>query len=142
MSVENALYHDERLAEVAAVGVPDEKLGELVAAVVSTKPAYHNQVQESELIDLARSRYFVSRTLSHQVLISVYRLPHFAVPVMIIIQDRPFGKIMLVQRYMDSADAHVSAELTPSAKIVKAPLRALARAEWERRKSGQSLARL
>ena len=56
VSVENALYHDERLAEVAAVGVPDDKLGELVAAVVCTKPPYHNRVKESELIDLARSR--------------------------------------------------------------------------------------
>ena len=57
MSVENALYHDERLAEVVAVGVPDEKLGEVVAAVVSTKPAFHDQVKESELIELARFRY-------------------------------------------------------------------------------------
>ena len=56
VSVENALYLDERLAEVVAVGVPDEKLGELVAVVVSTKPAYKNQVKESELISLARSR--------------------------------------------------------------------------------------
>ena len=56
VSVENALYYDERLAEVAAVGVPDEKLGELVAAVVSTKPAFHGQVNESELLELARSR--------------------------------------------------------------------------------------
>lgn len=56
VSVEDALYHDERLAEVAAVGLPDEKLGELVAAVVSTKPAYHGKVTETELLDLARKR--------------------------------------------------------------------------------------
>ena len=57
VSVEDALYYDERLAEVAAVGVPDEKLGELVAVVVSTKPPHHGQVRESELIELARKRY-------------------------------------------------------------------------------------
>lgn len=57
VSVEDALYHDERLAQVAAVGVPDEKLGELVVVVVSTKPAYHGQVRESELLELARKRY-------------------------------------------------------------------------------------
>ncbi|KAJ7056303.1 hypothetical protein C8F01DRAFT_1221005 [Mycena amicta] len=36
-TVENALFTDEVL-EVAAVGVPDERLGELVAAVVVVKP--------------------------------------------------------------------------------------------------------
>ena len=56
VSVEDALYHDDRLAEVAAVGVPDEKLGELVAVVVSTKSAFRGQVKESELLELARSR--------------------------------------------------------------------------------------
>ena len=56
VSVEDALYHDERLAEVAAVGLPDEKLGELVAVVVSTKPAFHGLVREEELLDLAREK--------------------------------------------------------------------------------------
>ncbi|GJE84159.1 acyl--CoA ligase [Phanerochaete sordida] len=97
--VEDALYHDERIAEVAAVGVPDEKLGELVAVIVSTKPAFHGLVREAELFALAREK-----------------LPYFAVPVMILIQDTPF-------------------ELTPSAKIIKAPLRKLAAQEWERRKA-------
>ncbi|KAI0347210.1 acetyl-CoA synthetase-like protein [Trametopsis cervina] len=98
-TVENALYKDERLREVAVVGVPDEKLGELVAAIVVTKPEFHGKVKESELIELARSR-----------------LPYFAVPVMILVQSQSF-------------------ELTPSAKIVKAPLRVIARDEWDRRKS-------
>ena len=61
--MENALYYDERLAEVVAVGVPDEKLGELVAAIVTTKPAFHNTVVESELLELARSK-FVNRSTS------------------------------------------------------------------------------
>lgn len=106
VSVEDALYYDERLAEVAAVGVPDDKLGELVAAVVSTKPAFHGRVKESELLELARSK-----------------LPYFAVPALIIIQDKPF-------------------ELTPSAKIMKGPLRKQAAAEWEARKKQAHVARL
>ena len=54
--VEDALYHDERIAEVAAVGVPDEKLGELVVVIVSTKPAFHGLVREAELFELAREK--------------------------------------------------------------------------------------
>ncbi len=52
--MENAIQADPRVSEVAAVGVPDEHLGELVAAVVSTKPAYRGQVQEHEVIEIAR----------------------------------------------------------------------------------------
>ncbi|KAG5636318.1 hypothetical protein H0H81_008432 [Sphagnurus paluster] len=37
VSVENALYRDPRVLEAAAVGVPDERLGELVAA--SSQPS-------------------------------------------------------------------------------------------------------
>jgi acyl-CoA synthetase (AMP-forming)/AMP-acid ligase II len=55
--VENSLYSDPRVYEVAAVGVPDERLGELVAAVVSMKPAYRGRVTEAELIALSRRRY-------------------------------------------------------------------------------------
>ncbi|KAI0092719.1 hypothetical protein BDY19DRAFT_501652 [Irpex rosettiformis] len=99
VTVENALYHDERVNEVAAVGIPDEKLGEVVAAIVVTKSEHHGKVKESELIELARTK-----------------LPYFAVPVMVIVRTEPL-------------------DLTPSAKVLKAPLRALARAEWERRKS-------
>lgn len=56
MSVENALYADPRVLEAAAVGVPDERLGELVAAVVSIKPAYHGYVTEAALMAIARQR--------------------------------------------------------------------------------------
>jgi acyl-CoA synthetase (AMP-forming)/AMP-acid ligase II len=57
VSVENSLYSDPRVYEVAAVGVPDERLGEQVAAVVSVKPAYQGRVTEAELIALSRRRY-------------------------------------------------------------------------------------
>lgn len=55
--MENALYNDPRVQEAAAVGVPDERLGELVAAVVSIKPAYQGYVTEAALIATARQRY-------------------------------------------------------------------------------------
>ncbi|THH32724.1 hypothetical protein EUX98_g1473 [Antrodiella citrinella] len=97
-TVENALYNDTRIDAAAAVGVPDDRLGELVAAVVSIKPAYHGKVKESEVVEITRKT-----------------LPKFAVPVLVIVQDAPFA-------------------MTPSGKIMKAPLRELAKAEWERRK--------
>ncbi|KAJ3515337.1 hypothetical protein NLJ89_g1824 [Agrocybe chaxingu] len=82
VTVENALYADERVLEAAAVGVPDKRLSELVAAVVSVKPPFHSRVRERELISLARKS-----------------LPKFAVPVMIVVQNEPFertpsGKIL------------------------------------------------
>ncbi|KAG6867798.1 hypothetical protein C0993_010968 [Termitomyces sp. T159_Od127] len=54
VAVENALYHDPRISEAAAVGVPDGRLGELVAAVVSVKPAYRGTVTGASLITIAR----------------------------------------------------------------------------------------
>jgi len=82
VSVENALYADPRILEAAAVGVPDERLGELVAAVVSVKPPFQGRVTEAALIALARKS-----------------LPKFAVPVMIVILNEQFeltpsGKII------------------------------------------------
>ncbi|TFK44712.1 hypothetical protein BDQ12DRAFT_742029 [Crucibulum laeve] len=82
ISVENALYADPRVLEAAAVGVPDERLGELVAAVVSIKPEWQGRVTEATLIAQARNS-----------------LPRFAVPVMVIVLTQPFehtpsGKII------------------------------------------------
>ena len=57
VSVENALYLDPRVAEAAAVGVSDKRLGEEVAAVVTLKPAYQGLVTEAELIAQSRNRY-------------------------------------------------------------------------------------
>ncbi|KAJ7095365.1 hypothetical protein B0H15DRAFT_829228 [Mycena belliarum] len=79
-SVENALF-TEGVKEVAAVPVPDERLGELVAAVVTVKPEFEEKVTEASLMTLARTR-----------------LPGFAVPVMIIFRaelpHNPSGKIL------------------------------------------------
>ncbi|KAF9009086.1 hypothetical protein BDQ17DRAFT_1236553 [Cyathus striatus] len=82
VSIENALYADERIGEAAAVGVPDKRLGELVAALVTIKPSFKGRVTEEELLALAAKS-----------------LPKFAVPVMILILDEPFeltpsGKIV------------------------------------------------
>lgn len=57
VTVENALYADPRVLEAAAVGVPDERLGELVAAIVSLRPAYLGQVTEEELISQTKTRF-------------------------------------------------------------------------------------
>lgn len=57
VTVENALYADPRVLEAAVVGVPDERLGEVVAAVVSLRPSYEGQVTEATLIGHARKRY-------------------------------------------------------------------------------------
>ncbi|KAL0072408.1 hypothetical protein AAF712_000171 [Marasmius tenuissimus] len=56
IAVENALYMDSRVMEVAAVGVPDTRLGELVAALVSVKPPFRGKVTETSLIELARKK--------------------------------------------------------------------------------------
>jgi acyl-CoA synthetase (AMP-forming)/AMP-acid ligase II len=82
VTVENALYADARVSAAAVVGVPDRRLGELVAAVVVTRPAFHGQVTEVELILAARKR-----------------LPKFAVPVMVVVRSEPLaytpsGKIL------------------------------------------------
>lgn len=59
VSVENALYADDRVLEVAALGVPDARLGELVTAIVSIKPAYHGKVTEASLKSIAQERYIL-----------------------------------------------------------------------------------
>lgn len=56
ISVENALYAEQRVSEAAAVGVPHERLGEVVAAVVYVKPQNRSQVTEAALIATAGKR--------------------------------------------------------------------------------------
>ena len=59
VGVENAFYADSRISEVAVVGVPDKRLGELVVAVVFPKRAFRGNVSEMELISAARARLVV-----------------------------------------------------------------------------------
>ncbi|KAG5733854.1 2-succinylbenzoate--CoA ligase [Termitomyces sp. T112] len=98
-TVENALYADSRVMEAAAVAVPHERLGEVVAAVVAVKPAFKGQVTEASLIAIATKS-----------------LPKFAVPVMVIVRDELLEK-------------------NASGKIVKMPLRRMAREIWQKRQS-------
>ncbi|KAJ3874261.1 hypothetical protein F5051DRAFT_417300 [Lentinula edodes] len=82
VAVENALYEHEGVLEAAAVGVPDDRLGELVTAIVTVKPAFRGKVSPNALMVLANKR-----------------LPKFAVPVMILVREddfshTPSGKII------------------------------------------------
>ena len=57
--MENAFYADPRVLEVAAVGVPDGRLGEVVAAVVYLRPDCEDArkvVTEESLIERAKER--------------------------------------------------------------------------------------
>ncbi|KAG2015644.1 long-chain-fatty-acid-CoA ligase [Coprinopsis cinerea AmutBmut pab1-1] len=111
VSVENALYADPRVHEAAAVGVPDERLGELVAAVVSIKPVFQSSITEGALISQVRTR-----------------LPRYAVPVMIVMHNMPFertpsGKIIkgelrkLAKRHWELRQANGTAGREPLANL-------------------------
>ncbi|KAG8893123.1 hypothetical protein FRC01_013767, partial [Tulasnella sp. 417] len=69
-SVENAFYADERVHDCAAVGVPDRKLGELVALAVVLKDTLKKNVSEAQLLEQAKER-----------------LPQFSLPVLILEMD-------------------------------------------------------
>ncbi|KAE9391780.1 acetyl-CoA synthetase-like protein [Gymnopus androsaceus JB14] len=53
ISVENAVYAHPAIQEAAAIGVPDARLGELVAVVASLRPG-SGKVTEEEVIAVAR----------------------------------------------------------------------------------------
>ncbi|TRM56548.1 hypothetical protein BD626DRAFT_635716 [Schizophyllum amplum] len=77
VSIENALHADPGVLEAAAVAVPDERLGELPAAVVSLKEDSRGKVDERSLLSRAKQT-----------------LPRFAVPVMIIVRKGELGKVV------------------------------------------------
>lgn len=52
--IESALFGHEAVADIAVIGVPDEKWGEAVKAVIVTKPGV--VVSEKDLIDFSRDR--------------------------------------------------------------------------------------
>jgi len=63
--VENALYEHPAIYEACVVGVPDDKQGEAVKALVVLKPGYRGEVSESDIVDWARQR------------MAVYKAPRF-----------------------------------------------------------------
>ena len=75
IEVENALYALPSIIDAAAVSVPDRRLGELVAAVVATKPSYHGTITEADVIKGVKSM-----------------LPAYAVPVLVLVQSEPLGE--------------------------------------------------
>ena len=54
--VENALYTEPGVLEVAVVGVPDEYLGEVPVALVSLKPGYDELIDEEGLMATAEKQ--------------------------------------------------------------------------------------
>lgn len=125
------------MLEAAAVGIPDDRLGELVAGVVSLKPAYHNQVSEASLLALARERFCSIGVSEFIVLKPRLRLPRFAVPVIIIVQNEPLGKHSAKMLRVNSGRDAFETEHTPSGKIMKEQLRRLARDRWKQRHKSQ-----
>ncbi|SJL14023.1 uncharacterized protein ARMOST_17475 [Armillaria ostoyae] len=80
--VEHVLYSVLGISEAALVGIPDERMDELAAALVTVRPEYKGAITEEYL--LAKAEEF---------------LPKYAVPVMIIVHDGKFehttsGKIL------------------------------------------------
>ncbi|KAJ3865329.1 hypothetical protein EV359DRAFT_80598 [Lentinula novae-zelandiae] len=123
VAVENALYEHEgdrslivspSVLEAAAVGVPDDRLGELVTAIVTVKPAFRGKVSPNALMVLANKRSGVPGLNTQHVANVVISLPKFAVPVMILVREDDFSH-------------------TPSGKIIKTELRKIAAEEWSKR---------
>lgn len=55
VEVENAVYDDKRIAEAAAVPVPDHRLGELVGVAVSLAPGA--TATEADLLETVKPKY-------------------------------------------------------------------------------------
>ena len=114
------LYADERVMEAAAVGVPHPKLGEVVAAVVSVKPAWRGKVTEVSLISIAAKKCVSQRGTSFVNSRYHDSLPKFAVPVLVVVRDEELGVYIcnLHFRMAHSTDSDLNRE-EPSRKDFK-----------------------
>jgi acyl-CoA synthetase (AMP-forming)/AMP-acid ligase II len=91
-TVENALYEHPEIIDAAAVGLPDNRLGELVAAVVTVVQG--SKLAEQEIIQFAKTKWVVAFffvTLNGQLSTLSSRLPRFAVPVLVLVRNEPLG---------------------------------------------------
>lgn len=88
--VENVLYSHPAVLEAAVVGLPDEKWGEAVTAVVVTKPGKE--------ITLEEVRAFVSERLAR------YKVPQ-RLHVLDTLPRNPTGKVLKVQLREELSDA-------------------------------------
>ena len=79
VEVENAIAHHEAVADVAVIGVPDDKFGEALLAFVVLKPGAGLELQE--LIDFCRDR------------IAGYKIPR-KLEVIAEMPRNPSGKIL------------------------------------------------
>lgn len=89
---DQSLIVSPSVLEAAAVGVPDDRLGELVTAIVTVKPAFRGKVSPNALMVLANKRSGVPGLNTQHVANVVISLPKFAVPVMILVREDDFSK--------------------------------------------------
>lgn len=52
VEVEDTLHNDSRIYDVAVIGIPDERLGEIAVAVIDVKPGY--VLSETEVLDFCK----------------------------------------------------------------------------------------
>lgn len=77
LEIENCLFANDKIKEVSVVGLPDERLGECVAAFVVKKEGAELNVEEV--------RRWVKERLSHHLGRSFHSLPFLSMPCMTLI---------------------------------------------------------
>ncbi|KAK0221265.1 hypothetical protein IW262DRAFT_1459438 [Armillaria fumosa] len=147
ISIENALYNDSRLAEVAAIGLlADTRLGELVAAVVSVKPAFRRNVTENLVLALVQKTFVPLFSLQRAgTCLNILQLTEICHPSngsrtghtlreKIRLEHIRLDFFILIIVYLSIT------ALTPSGKIVKGNICTLPQREWEKRNGFTSCA--
>nr|XP_018260501.1 long-chain fatty acid CoA ligase [Kwoniella dejecticola CBS 10117]OBR82659.1 long-chain fatty acid CoA ligase [Kwoniella dejecticola CBS 10117] len=109
--VENAIYALPYIAEVAAVPLPHDRLGEVVGAIVSLRPPSSSPITSHK--KTRRKRDIEESVISE--LRNRKSIPRYSIPEMVFIHDGPLPKNV-------------------NGKILKKDLKLLITQEWERRK--------